>query len=175
LNSSPSLLGLPRVTLIAGVASNGVIGCDNQLPWRLPEDLKFFKEATQGHTVVMGRKTFESIRRPLPNRRNLVVSRDAHLAFAGVQMCASLEAALALCAADEEVFVIGGAGLYAEAMAHASRLLITHIERSYEGDTLFPEIPADFEVVRSTKGQSTSEPGLEFAWVEYRRPAPAPT
>ena len=160
---------MPRVTLIAAVADNGVIGRDNHLPWHLPEDLKFFKQATERHTVLMGRKTFESIGRPLPNRRNLVVSRAAHRAVAGVQMCASLDAALADCAAGEEVFVIGGAGLYVASMARASRLLITHIERSYEGDTLFPPIPSDFVVVSRSRGHSASQPDLGFAWVDYRR------
>lgn len=160
---------MPRVTLIAGVASNGVIGRDNQLPWRLPEDLKFFKRATEGHPVVMGRRTFESIGKPLPGRRNLVVTRNTQLGFPGVQMCASLDDALAQCACDEEVFVIGGAGLYAESMPVASRLLITHIERAYPGDTVFPPIPDDFAEVGRTPGTSANEPGLHFAWVEYRR------
>jgi dihydrofolate reductase len=162
-------LSAGKLTLIAGVAQNGVIGRDNQLPWRLPEDLKFFKQATLGRTIVMGRKTFDSIGRPLPGRRNLVVSRDSSRSFDGVEFCASLAEAISRCAPDEEVFVIGGAGLYQEALPWADRLLITRIERDFEGDTRFPAIPAAFLETTRRPGVSSTDPSLHFAFVEYRR------
>lgn len=161
-----------HVTLIAGVAQNGVIGRDNQLPWRLPEDLQFFKQATLGHAIVMGRKTYESIGRPLPGRRNLVVTRNPAQSIAGVELCGSLEEALGRCPQGDEVFVTGGAGLYAEALRWADRLLITEIGRSFEGDTYFPTIPDDFKETSRTEGQSADDPSLAFAWVEYRRAMP---
>lgn len=161
-----------HVTLIAGVAQNGVIGRDNQLPWRLAEDLQFFKQATLGHPVVMGRKTYQSIGRPLPGRRNLVITRDPRRHIAGVELCGSLEEALGRCAAGEEVFVIGGAGLFAEALRWAERLLITEIGRSFEGDTYFPSIPGDFKETSRTEGQSAADLTLAFAFVEYRRATP---
>ncbi len=159
-----------HVTLIAGVAQNGVIGRNNQLPWRLAEDLQFFKQATLGHPIVMGRKTYQSIGRPLPGRRNLVVTRDLQNAIEGVELCPSLENALTRCAPADEVFVIGGAGLFSEALRWADRLLITEIDRCYEGDTYFPSIPDDFKETGRTPGHSAADPTLTFAFVEYRRP-----
>ncbi len=161
-----------HVTLIAGVAQNGVIGRNNQLPWRLAEDLQFFKQATLGHPIVMGRKTYQSIGRPLPGRRNLVVTRDLQNAIEGVELCDSLENALTRCAPGDEVFVIGGAGLFTEALRWADRLLITEIARSYQGDTYFPSIPGDFKETSRTESHSAADPTLAFAFVEYRRPKP---
>jgi dihydrofolate reductase len=128
----------PRITLIVARARNGVIGRDGALPWRLPEDLAHFKRTTMGRPVVMGRKTWESIGRPLPGRRNIVVSRQAGFVAAGAEVAPSLEAALALCAGEADVFVIGGAQLYAAALARAGRLIVTEIDADFEGDTHFP-------------------------------------
>ena len=161
-----------HVTLIAGVAQNGVIGRDNQLPWRLPEDLQFFKQSTMGHAIVMGRKTYHSIGRPLPGRRNLVVTRDTQQSIAGVELCSSLEDALGRCRSGDEVFITGGAGLFSEALRWADRLLITEIGRAFEGDTYFPAIPRDFRETSRTEGHSLADPTLAFAFVEYRRPTP---
>jgi dihydrofolate reductase len=132
----------PIVTLMAAVAQNGVIGDGQRLPWRLGEDLQFLKQTTLGHSVVMGRKTWDSLPprfRPLPDRRNIVVTRDAAWSNAGAEAVASLEAAIALAGDADEVFVLGGAQLYALAMPLAQRLLLTEIGRSFEGDTRFPE------------------------------------
>ena len=106
----------PRVFLVAAVAANGIIGADGKLPWRLPEDLKHFKALTLGHPVIMGRKTWESLGRPLPGRENIVVTRSAGYDAPGASVAASLEAALALCAGEAVVFVIGGSALYAAAL-----------------------------------------------------------
>lgn len=122
---------------IVAMASNRCIGRDNTLPWRLPADLKRFKQLTLGHTLVMGRKTYESIGRPLPGRTTLVVTRQRDWAAEGIQVAHSLEEALER-APGSEVFIAGGAQLYAEAQPRVRRLYLTRIERDYAGDTFFP-------------------------------------
>jgi dihydrofolate reductase len=128
----------PRITLIVARARNGVIGRDGALPWRLPEDLAFFKRTTMGHPIVMGRRTWESIGRPLPGRRNIVVSRQAGFAAAGAEVVPGLDEALRCCEGSPEVFVIGGAQLYAEALPRADRLILTEIDADFDGDTHWP-------------------------------------
>lgn len=129
----------PRVSIIAAVARNGVIGRNNHLPWHLPEDLKRFRALTMGHHVVMGRKTWESIGRVLPGRTMVVVSRDPSYRAAGCLTAGSLEAGIGLCGDDPEVFVIGGAEIYREALPLATRMYLTRIEEEIAGDTWFPE------------------------------------
>lgn len=159
----------PRLSLIAAVASNGVIGSDNTLPWRLPEDLKRFKALTLGHPVVMGRKTYESIGRPLPGRRNIVITRDATYAADGCETANSLETALAACnATTDEVFVIGGAQIYAEALPLAQRLYLTEIRREFPGDARFPVFDRIGWQEKTRERLSTPE-GLEFDFVVYDR------
>ena len=129
------------LTLIAAVARNGVIGRDNRLLWQLPEDMRFFKEATLGHPVIMGRKTWQSLParfRPLPGRRNLVVTRNAAFDAPGAECVGSLDAALQRLGGETEVFVIGGADLYAQALPGAQRLLLTELDRDFDGDAFFP-------------------------------------
>ena len=133
-------MSLPRVTLIVAVARNGVIGRNGKLPWRLPEDLAFFKRTTMGSPIIMGRRTWESIGRPLPGRRNIVVSRSKEFTAPGAEVAADLDAALALCAGTLEAFVIGGAQLYAVALPRAQQLVITEIDADFEGDTYWPTI-----------------------------------
>jgi dihydrofolate reductase len=133
-----------RISIIAAVAENGVIGRGGRLPWHLADDLRRFKRLTMGHTIVMGRRTWESIGRRLPGRRMVVVSRqtDYHAAVEGVEVAASLDAALQLAAAagDEEAFVVGGAELYREALKVADRLYLTSVLADVAGDTHFPGI-----------------------------------
>lgn len=129
---------MPRLNLIVARARNGVIGRGGTLPWRLPEELAHFKRTTMGHTIVMGRRTWESIGRPLPGRRSVVVTRDPDWHAAGAERAASLDDALALCAGAAEVFVIGGAELYAQALPRAQRMIVTEIDADFEGDTWFP-------------------------------------
>jgi dihydrofolate reductase len=128
----------PRITLVAARARNGAIGRDNALPWHLPEDLQHFKATTLGHPIVMGRRTFESIGRPLPGRRTLVVSRDPAWAHPGCERAGSLDEAIDLCAGSPEVFVVGGAQLYAAAMPRADRLILTEVDIEVPGDAFFP-------------------------------------
>jgi len=129
----------PRLTLIVARARNGVIGRDGTLPWRLPEDLAHFKRTTMGHPIVMGRRTWTSIGRALPGRRSIVVSRDPSFSAPGAEVVPSLDAALDAARGVEEIFVIGGAGLFAEAALRAQRLLVTHLDADFEGDTFFPQ------------------------------------
>jgi dihydrofolate reductase len=132
----------PRIALVAAVGINGVIGNEGGLPWRLPSDLRRFKEVTMGKPVIMGRKTHESIGRALPGRRNIVVTRSRDFAKCGIEAAGSLDEAVAMAAADgvDEICIIGGGQLYAEAMPIADRLYITHVMAEPEGDTHFPPI-----------------------------------
>jgi dihydrofolate reductase len=160
-----------QLTLIAALARNSVIGKDNQLLWRLPEDMQFFKRATLGHAVIMGRKTWQSLPerfRPLPGRRNIIVTRDADFDAPGAECAGSLDAALQRVQGDSEVFVIGGAELYALALPQAQRLLLTELDRDYEGDARFPSWPrAEFEEVSRT-GHDSGQ-GFGYQRAEYRR------
>jgi dihydrofolate reductase len=124
------------LSLIVAVAENGVIGRDNALPWHISEDLRYFKQVTSGKTVIMGRKTYQSIGRPLPNRTNIVITRDSGFTAEGVLIAHSLDEALGK--AGDEAVVIGGSSLFEEALARADRFYLTEIHRAYEGDVHFP-------------------------------------
>lgn len=125
----------PRISLVLARARNGVIGRDNAMPWKIPGEQAFFKRLTMGHPIVMGRKTWESIGRPLPGRRSIVVSRNAGYQAPGAEVVASLDDAVARCAQLAELFVIGGAQLYLAALPRADRLVITEIDADFDGDT----------------------------------------
>ncbi|MDR5892462.1 dihydrofolate reductase [Halomonas mongoliensis] len=163
------------VAMIAAMDRNRVIGVDNQLPWYLPEDLKFFKRMTQAKPLVMGRKTFQSIGRPLPGRLNIVVTRDSSFHHDGIRVCHDLASALALADQQatidgvEEIMVMGGAEIYAQALEHASRLYLTEVDIEVEGDARFPELDMDeWEEVQRVPGTpSEGQPAYDF--VEYRR------
>lgn len=138
------------------------------MPWHLPEDLRFFKATTLGHPVIMGRKTYASIGRALPGRRNVVVSRQANLQIDGVEIAHSLEAAVALCAEATEVFVIGGGELYALALPLATRMVLTEIDTELAGDTYFPAWdPTQWKEVARQPGPA--EAALRFSFVDYCR------
>jgi dihydrofolate reductase len=158
----------PRIYLVAAVARNGVIGANGKLPWHLPEDLKHFKKITFGHPVIMGRRTWESLGKPLPGRENIVVTRRTGYEAPGASVASSFEAAIALCAGESVAFVIGGAELYAAALPLADGLVLTEIERDYEGDTHFP--PWERKAWRATqKEPHTAADGAAFAFVLYER------
>ncbi|MFO8003863.1 dihydrofolate reductase [Thioalkalivibrio sp.] len=135
----------PRLQIIVAMDPDRVIGRDNQLPWHLPEDLRHFRRITNGHTLVMGRRTHESIGRPLPNRRNIVLSRQAHWQAPGVEVHPDLESALAA-ADDGPVFVIGGAELFREALPRAAVIHLTRVHRRFPGDVHFPLAGAGWSV-----------------------------
>lgn len=130
---------MKKVSLIVAMDENNLIGSDNGLPWQMPADLAFFKRTTMGKPIVMGRKTFESIGKPLAGRRNIVVTRDPSFSAEGCDVVNSIEAAIALCQEDEEVMLIGGASLYQQSFELATDLYITRIHHQFEGDTWFPE------------------------------------
>ncbi|MBT9519833.1 MAG: dihydrofolate reductase [Dechloromonas sp.] len=157
---------MTEVVIIAAVAKNRVIGKDNQLIWNIPEDMAHFKALTAGHTVIMGRKTWESLPprfRPLPGRRNIVISRQADYAAPGAQLADSLENALKLASTADTVFIIGGEQIYAQAMALADRLEITEVDLEPEGDAWFPEIAT----VNWKKTSNLKSAGCAF--VTYRK------
>ena len=131
----------PRISVIAAVADNGAIGKDNKLLWHIPEDFKWFKEKTLGHPVIMGRKTFESIGKPLPNRLNIVVSSQPSYHQLGTTTASSLEEALQLAKSQDngEIFIIGGYSLFKEGLALAHRLYITQIHANFDADVFFPD------------------------------------
>ena len=158
----------PRIYLIAAVAQNGVIGLDGKLPWHLPEDLKHFKTLTLGHPVIMGRKTWESLGKALPGRKNIVVTTTPGYVASGAVVVSSLKAALAACAGAPSAFVIGGHGLFVESLPVASGLELTEIRRDYAGDTWFPEF--DRKHWRETKREAhTGSAGVRFDFVSYER------
>jgi dihydrofolate reductase len=161
------------LTLVLARARNGVIGADGALPWHLREDLQRFKQTTLGHPVVMGRKTWDSILarngKPLPGRRNVVVSRDRSLVAPGAQVVDSLAAALAVCADAPEVYVIGGAQIYAAALPLAQRALVTEIDADFAGDAVMPPLGAGWhETAREPHGPTAERP-WGFAFVTYER------
>jgi dihydrofolate reductase len=158
----------PRVYLVAAVAANGVIGAEGRLPWHLPEDLKHFKQLTLGHPVVMGRRTWESLGKALPGRDNIVVTRSPGYEAVDAHVAASLEAALALCAGESVVFVIGGAELYAAALPLAHGLVLTEIQREYPGDVHFPAFDRSAWREAQRRPQLSAD-GLRFDFVLYER------
>lgn len=153
------------VSIIVAIAQNGTIGDKNSLLWHIKEDMRFFRTTTSGHPVIMGRKTFESLgSKPLPKRTNIVITR-ADREFEGALTAHSLEEAIRMAGDDEEIFIMGGAQIYREALAVADRMYITHVERDYEGDTAFPEIDYSqwrlVDIVRHERGEEYESP-FEF-------------
>jgi dihydrofolate reductase len=163
----------PRVNLIVAWAHGGVIGRDGAMPWHLPQDLAHFKQTTLDHPVIMGRRTWESLPakvRPLPGRRNIVLSTDPGWSAAGAQRCTSLQEALARCAGDDDVWVIGGARVYEAALPLADRLVVTEIDADMAGDTHFPawDRQAFVETMRRAH-QAAAPGGLRYDIVVYQR------
>ncbi len=158
------------VALIAAVADNGVIGIDNRLPWHLPGDLQWFKRQTLGKPIVMGRRTFQSIGRPLPGRENIVVSRDPDFRATGCQVVGSLDEALEAASGAPEVMIIGGAELYRQTLPRAQRLYLTRVHANVEGDARFPEVDSSQwrEVAREDHGADGRNP-YDYSFVILER------
>ncbi len=166
----------PALVIVAAVAKNGVIGAGNQLVWRLPSDLKRFKAITLGKPIIMGRKTFQSIGKPLPGRANIVVTRDPTFRATGIETAPSLDAALTLAAeraremGAHEIILGGGGELYAQAMAIADRLDITEVNLTPAGDALFPEIDrAIWQEISRVAGARGETDEADFEVVRYER------
>ena len=129
-----------KLSIVVAISENNAIGKNNQLLWHLPADLKHFRAITSGHPIIMGRKTYNSIGRPLPNRRNIVITRQTNLTIPNVELVNSLQEAIALCDTENEVFVVGGAEIYKHALALTNRIYLTVVHQNYEADTFFPEL-----------------------------------
>lgn len=156
------------ISLVVAIDRQRGIGVNNALPWRLPEDLAFFKRTTSGHPIIMGRKTFDSIGRPLPNRRNIVISRNPDWSHAGTERAGSLDEAVAL-AGGGEVFIIGGGQIFDEAIKIADRLVVTQIDAVYPCDAFFPPIdPSAWKAV-SREEHHSADNGWDYAFVIYER------
>ena len=153
------------ISLVVAVSRNGVIGREGGLPWHISSDLKRFKEITMGKPVIMGRKTWESIRRPLPGRRNIVVSRNPEFKAEGAETFTSLEDAIDACSGVEKAFIIGGAQIYDEALMYVDKLIITEVDLEIDGDAFFPDVDDMLweEVSREEHNNGT----LAYAFVTY--------
>jgi dihydrofolate reductase len=159
---------MPTISLVVAYTRNRVIGRDNQMPWHLPGDLAHFKRTTLGRPILMGRKTWESIGRPLPGRQNIVITRNAAYEAVGATVVGSLDAALAAAADADEIFVIGGAEIFKDALGRASRLVATEIDADIDGDTWFPALPTN-EWKEVERLPQPADNGLSYSFVTYAR------
>lgn len=157
------------ISLVAALDKNRLIGADNGMPWHLPADFKSFKAITMGKPVIMGRKTFESIGRPLPGRQNIVISRNGFTAE-GVTSAQSIESAFRLAGGAEELIVIGGANLYQQLIENADRMYLTHVEAECTGDAWFPEFDlSEWDITREDKYKADEKNNFDFNVVTYER------
>ncbi len=158
----------PIISLIVAMANNRVIGKNNQMPWHLPADLQHFKTITLGKPIIMGRKTYESIGRPLPGRKNIVISHNANYKLDGCETVTSLEKALKLVNNVEEVMIIGGGFLYAQTLHHANKLYLTFIDLDIDGDTIFPDFEKlNIKEVKRDKYLKDEKNIYNYEFVEY--------
>ena len=161
-----------KITLVAAIASNNVIGKENSLPWNIPEDLKRFKQMTSGHTILMGRKTFDSIGRPLPNRQNIVMTKDENFEQEGIKVINDFDEALELIKeSNEDVFVIGGSKIYELFEPVANSLAITRILKDFEGDAFFPDINWDLWQIEKEENFFDEKSNIECELIEYTKKA----
>lgn len=160
-----------KITHVVAAAANNTIGVDGDLPWDIPEDLQHFKDITNGHALIMGRKTFESIGRPLPNRLNVIITRNSDYSHEGVVVASSLEEALRICktrAADygNVIDIVGGGEIYSQSLALVDEIHITRVHQEIDGDTKYPDIPVDqFELI----SESHRETPVQFTFQTYKR------
>jgi len=168
------------ISLIAAIGKNNELGRENKLLWHLPADMKHFRDITRGHTVIMGRKTFESIGKPLPNRENIVITRDTNYFRPGVAIVHSLDEALRLAALEQgkhfeekqeeiEVFIIGGGELYKESISRAKKLYITHVNHTQEADTFFPAIDQSWKETSKEEHPADTENIFSYTFVTYQK------
>ncbi|HTM98802.1 MAG TPA: dihydrofolate reductase [Pedobacter sp.] len=159
-----------KISIVVAISENNAIGKDNQLLWHLPADLKHFKEITTGHTIIMGRKTYDSIGKPLPNRRSIVITKNASLVIPGVEVVTSVANAFELCKQEEEVFVIGGAEIYRQSLAYATHIYLTRVHQEYGADTFFPEIdPSEWKELNSITHQADQKNEVAYTFSTMER------
>ena|SRR5690625_4875631 len=160
------------ISLLFAMDKNRVIGKDNDLPWRLPNDLKFFKELTIGNNVIMGRKTYDSMNGPLKNRENIIVTRDKNYEVAGCKIIHSIDDILSINEKEptKEWFVIGGEEIFKQILPYADKIYMTYIDHSFEGDTYFPEWnESEWEEISKTKGKKDDKNPYDYYFIEYER------
>ena len=155
------------IKIIVATSKNKVIGDSNSLIWHLPSDLKRFKELTTGNSIVMGRKTYESIGRPLPNRRNIIITRDTHYEVEGCETVNSLEEALMIC--NNNCFIIGGGEIYKQSKSIADEIYLTLVHEDFDGDTEFPEIGSEWKMVTSQDFEPDEKNKHKYSFIEYMK------
>ncbi len=159
-----------KLSIIVAISENNAIGKNNQLLWHLPADLKHFKEITTGNTIIMGRKTYDSIGKPLPNRRSIVITRNADLKIEGAEVVTSLSAAIALCKADKEAFIIGGAEIYQAALPFTTHIHLTRVHQHYEADAFFPPLnPTAWKEINSVSYPADEKNNVAYTFSTLER------
>ncbi|MBP3886782.1 MAG: dihydrofolate reductase [Cellulosilyticum sp.] len=157
------------IKLIAAISKNNQIGLNGDMPWHIPKDLQYFKQVTSSHTILMGRKTFESIGRPLPNRRNIVLTHNLNYTADGIEIIHSMDEALALCNYLDDIFIIGGGELYHTFLPYADELYLTLVDQIVEGDTSFPYFKDSFKCVHATPYYTQPSDNVRFSFTIWKR------
>ena len=167
----PFFLGGGEICIAVAVGENFAIGKNNQLLWHMPADLKFFKQTTLGHTIIMGRKTFDSVGKPLPNRRNIVITRDSSLKIDGVEVVNSLDEALAITQHEEKpIFIVGGAEIYRQALSKTDTIYLTTIHHTFDADTFFPTIDrSEWEIISSEPHKADEKNKYDYTFEVLKR------
>jgi dihydrofolate reductase len=159
-----------ELTIIAAVSINNVIGNKNKLIWDLPNDLKRFKELTTGHSVIMGRKTFDSLPNPLPNRDNIIITRNTDYSNPDIKVCSSIEDAINLTKTDSQPFIIGGGEIYSQTINLVDKIELTRVYKEFDGDAYFPEIPLDnFELINEERYNSNADNEFDYSFLTYKK------
>ena len=162
------MLNTKKITIIAAVSKNNVLGKNNKLIWHIPDDLKRFKKLTLGHSVIMGRKTFESITQPLPQRKNIILTRNKNYKAKGALIAHNVKEALNFCENDNQPFIIGGGEIYKLFMNISNKIELTRIHKSYDGDAFFPEILEEkWKLVKSKKNNLNETKIINFSYLTY--------
>ena len=159
-----------ELTIIAAASTNNVIGFNNKLIWNIPNDLKRFKELTLGHSVIMGRKTFESLPNPLPKRRNIIVTKNKDYSRNGIEVTSNIEEAIDLCKSDSQPFIIGGGEIYSQTIEIVDKIELTRVYKDYQGDAFFPDIPLDkFELTNESVNYLDDDSSTKYSFLTYIR------
>lgn len=159
-----------ELTIIAAASTNNVIGFNNKLIWNIPNDLKRFKELTLGHSVIMGRKTFESLPNPLPKRRNIIVTKNKDYSRNGIEVTSNIEDAIDLCKSDSQPFIIGGGEIYSQTIEIVDKIELTRVYKDYQGDAFFPDIPLDkFELTNESVNYLDDDSSTKYSFLTYIR------
>ena len=159
-----------ELTIIAAVSINNVIGNNNKLIWKLSNDLKRFRNLTTNHSVIMGRKTFETLPNPLPDRDNIVITRDTNYSKPNIQVCSSIEDAINLTKTDTQPFIIGGGEIYSQTINIVDKIELTRVHKEFDGDAYFPEIPLDiFKLINEENYNSDLENEFDYSYLTYKK------